>query len=213
MAKLDNRLAAKIVKDERRRRGWHGRWTDSIGRSSSSLIHAPFLSGLVGGRICDEWEVPGRVTLMVTPLRRLFLAIATLLILSAAPACAGLAPVLAAVTTAIQDSEQALSLIDLAFNAYQAQHPVSAEDRLKYQALLANAYQALNVGTRAVSDAGKIKQGDLDLAFRDFKTAYQALHGFLIARGITPVGSGLVGVGVAGGADFQEPKIFSARVE
>lgn len=147
-----------------------------------------------------------------TPFR-----LSTLLIVLAAlvavPACAALTPVLAAVTTAIQDSEQALSIIDLAFNAYQAQHPVSAEDRVKYQSLLAAAYQTLNTGTRAVSDAGKINQGDLELAFKDFKSAYKTLHAFLIERGITPVGSGLVGVGVAGGADFQEPKIFSARAE
>lgn len=145
--------------------------------------------------------------------RRISFFLISLAALVAVPGCAGLAPVLAAVTTAIQDSEQALSLIDLAFNAYQTQHPVNAEDRVKYQALLAAAYQTLNTGTRAVSDAGKINQGDLDLAFRDFKSAYKALHDFLIARGITPVGSGLVGVGIAGGADFQEPKIFSARVE
>lgn len=152
-----------------------------------------------------------------TPFQRIaqFLVIITTfaVTLCAVPACAALAPVLAAVTTAIQDSEQALSIIDLAFNAYQTQHPVSADDRVKYQALIAAAYQTLNTGTRAVNDAGKINQGDLDLAFKDFKSAYKALHGFLIDRGITPVGAGMVGVGVAGGADFQEPKIFSARVE
>ena len=150
-------------------------------------------------------------------MKKLWTLLSVLVLVLAIPtvtACgAALATALSTASTIIQDASQALSIIDVAFDAYQSQHPVSAEDRVKFQALLATAYQDLNIGTRAVSDGKEVSQGQFDDAFKDFKVAYAALHDFLKAHGVTPVGAGLVGVGVAGGTDFQEPKIFSAKVQ
>lgn len=150
-------------------------------------------------------------------MKKIWLVTCALVLMFAIPSVAACGAALAAVintaTTVIQDASQSLSLIDVAIEAYQTQHPVSAEERVKYEALLANAYQALNTGTRAVSDTKQVSQGQFDDAFKDFKVAYVALHDYLKAKGVTPVGAGFVGVGVAGGADFQEPKIFTAKVE
>jgi hypothetical protein len=137
----------------------------------------------------------------------LFLTLSTLV------ACSALASALPFVDSALSETSQVLAFIDTAFDAYQSSHPVTPAERLEYDRLRGACYQALNTGTRAVADLHQIDQGQYDAAFKDFKTAYDALHVYLKAHGISPVGSGLVGAGTKGADDFPEPRVIGLKIQ
>lgn len=134
------------------------------------------------------------------------------LILLGTPGCVALTSALPIIDSAISDSSIVLKGIETAFDAYQATHAVSPADRLEYDKLLASAYQDLALGNRAVTDLKQVDQGQYDAAFSDFKTAFETLVAFLKAKGITPVGSGLVGVGTQGGDDFPTPRVIGLKI-
>lgn len=125
--------------------------------------------------------------------------------------CHALGPVLSVLDRVVNDSGQALKIIETTYNVYQAQHPVTPEERAVFDRLLAQAYQTLRTGSRALADAHDVDQGKYDAAFEDFKIAYAALHGYLKEHGISPVGAGLVGAG-RGGEDFTPPEVIGYRV-
>jgi hypothetical protein len=128
-------------------------------------------------------------------------------------ACAGLGAVLRAVDTAVNDSGQALDIIQTTFNVYQSTHEVSPEQRAYFQKLIANAYLTLRTGSQAVAPLKDIDQKEYDAAFKDFKAAYVALRDYLVAEGITPAGVGLVGASQAGGDPFPAPAVIGLRVQ
>lgn len=129
------------------------------------------------------------------------------------PGCAALASALPFINTALSDSALVLHGIETTFDAYQTGHPLTPADRIEYDRLLATAYQSLSLGARAVADLKEVDQGKYDTAFQDFKIAYAALTAFLKQKGITPLGSGLVGAGTAGGEDFPTPRVIGLRVQ
>ncbi len=138
-----------------------------------------------------------------------FLAFGLVLLLMVA-SCHALGPVLSALDRVVNDSGQALKIIETTYNVYQADHPLPPAERATFDRLLANAYQQLRTGTRALQDAHDVDQGKYDAAFEDFKIAYAALHDFLKQHGVSPIGDGLVGAGV--GADFTPPAAIGYRV-
>jgi hypothetical protein len=129
------------------------------------------------------------------------------------PACAALTSALPQINAAISDTTLVLNGIETAVDAYQTAHPLSPADRIEYDQLLAQAYQALSTGTRAVSDLKAVDQGQYDAAFRDFAGAYETLTAFLKLKGVSPLGAGLVGIGVAGGGSFPVPRVLGLRVQ
>lgn len=132
-------------------------------------------------------------------------------LLCSLPSCHALGPILSAMDGAIHDSGQALSIIESTYEIYQIQHPLSPEDRVVFERLLATARAELRLGTRALQDVKDVDQGKLDAAFADFRTAYSALHDYLKKQGISPIGAGLVGAGTAGGDDFPPPAVIGLR--
>ena len=134
------------------------------------------------------------------------------LILLATPGCAAIASALPVIDSAISDTAIVLQGIETAFDAYQATHQVSPADRIEYDKLLASTYQALQLGNRAVADLKQIDQGQYDAAFSDFKTAFLTLTTFLKSKGVTPIGSGLVGAGAQGDTDFPMPRVIGLKI-
>lgn len=126
--------------------------------------------------------------------------------------CAALASALPVIESALTDTQLVLKGIETTFDAYQAVHPVAPEVRAHYAQLLASAYQDLTLGERAVADGKAVSQGDYDQAMKDFEASFKALTAYLKSQGITPIGSGLVGVGTAGGDDFPTPRAIGLRV-
>ena len=139
--------------------------------------------------------------------KRLALLLALLLV-----GCAGFASALTFINTALSDAQEALALIDTAYNAYQETHTVSPADRAEFDKLYSNAMQDLNTGTRLVADAKQIDQGQFDAAFKDFKTDYVALTDYLKAHGITPIGSALPGASPSEAPAFPVPRILTLKI-
>lgn len=140
-----------------------------------------------------------------------FLSLLFFLLLSLT-SCHALGPILSAVDGAVHDSGQALAIIETTYNVYQASHPVSPEEHLVFERLLASAEATLRAGTRAVQDLQDVNQGKFDAAFADFRVAYAALHDYLKQHGVSPIGAGLVGAGTPGGDDFPPPAVIGLRV-
>lgn len=126
--------------------------------------------------------------------------------------CAALASALPVIDTALSDTVLVLKGIEASYDAYQTQHPVSPQDRAEYDVLLANAYKDLRLGERFVADAKQVDQKQYDQAFGDFEVAFKALADYLKAKGITPVGTGLVGEG-AQGDTFPTPRIIGLKIQ
>jgi hypothetical protein len=139
--------------------------------------------------------------------------LALLFSLFLATGCAAIASALPVIDTALSDTSLVLKGIETTFDAYQQTHPVTPEDRAAYELLLANAYHDLTLGERAVADLKQVDQGQYDAAFKDFGAAFTALTAFLKQKGITPIGSGLVGVGTQGGDDFPVPRVIGLRIQ
>lgn len=128
------------------------------------------------------------------------------------PGCAAIASMLPVIDSAITDTSIVLRGIETVFDAYQTVHPIAPPDRVEYDRLLARAYQTLTLAERAVTDAKQIDQGSYDQAFGDFKAAFLDLTTFLKQKGITPLGSGLVGA-AEGGDDFPIPRVIGLRIQ
>ncbi len=127
--------------------------------------------------------------------------------------CAAIASALPLINSALTDTGIVLSTIETTFDAYQATHPVSPADRATYDLLLSNALRDLQLGERAVADIGQVNQGQYDQAFSDFRGSFVALTAFLKDKGITPIGSGLVGAGTKGGDTFPTPRVIGLRLQ
>jgi hypothetical protein len=127
-------------------------------------------------------------------------------------ACAGLGAALHAVDSAVNDSSQALNVIQTTFNVYQASHPVSPEQRALFDKLLMSALLTLRTGSAAVAPLHDLDQKQYDAAFKDFRVAYAALRNYLVVQGITPGSVGLVGAGRTSD-DFPEPAVLGLHVQ
>lgn len=127
--------------------------------------------------------------------------------------CAALTNALPVIDSALSDASLVLKGIETTFDAYQTAHPVAPETRAEYDKLLASAYQDLRVGERAVADLKDVDQGQYDAAFKDFAADFATLTAYLKSKGITPVGSGLVGASASGGDDFPVPRIIGLKIK
>jgi hypothetical protein len=144
---------------------------------------------------------------------RLFALIFSFFVIcSSLTGCAALASALPVIDTALSDATLVLKGIESSYDAYQTQHPVSPQDRAEYDLLIANAYKDLRLGERAVADAKQIDQKQYDQAFGDFEVAFKALADYLKAKGITPIGTGLVGEGQQGDT-FPTPRIIGLKIQ
>lgn len=141
-----------------------------------------------------------------------FLALLSLSLLVMVGGCAALGPALSVLDHVANDSESVLKIIETTYNVYETQHPVSPEDNLAFQKILASAYADLNAGTRALSTAHEVDQGQYDAAYADFKKDFADLEAFLKAHHISPIGTGIIGDSQNGGQDFPAPAVIGFRI-
>lgn len=127
--------------------------------------------------------------------------------------CAALPSILNTIDHAVTDSDEALQIIETAFNVYQIDHPVSPADRATFEKLMANAYGTLKAGAIAEHDVSSVSQGNFDQAFADFKVAFAAIKDFMKARQISPIGQGLVGVSQADVDGFPVPLVIGLKIQ
>lgn len=119
--------------------------------------------------------------------------------------------VLAKVANVISDAGQILTLAELAYQQYARVASPPPEQQATFQNLLAASWRALNVASTAVRGSERLTQGEYDRAFQEFKTAYAALHAFLVQNGVTGA-PGAVGA-APGAGTLPEPAALTFRVD
>jgi len=113
--------------------------------------------------------------------------------------CAGFFSSLPAVASVISDANATLSIIEAALDTFFAIRP-NSELRQEANRLLANCWTTLRIANAATQGAKHLSEDEREEAFKDFREAYDELHGFLQEHGVLKQ-SGL------GGPNGQELKI------
>ncbi len=102
--------------------------------------------------------------------------------------CASVLPVLVDVIAAVTDGVQILDAIETFVRRYFVEHPNDAQEREVAQAI-AKARAALNVTLRASQGAKDLDEQKVEVAFQEFRIAYQELLTLVRPLGVHPAGS------------------------
>lgn len=148
---------------------------------------------------------------LVTPVaKRVALLAALVASLSGCGLLAPAEPILTDINAIANDAQEVLNLVNTAAEAYFAGHPDLSTARSTYEAIYSRVHLALDGAIRALTGVQDLDQSKLDVAFADFKAAYNDLSQFLASFGITlPTGKYLAAPGAKPVAPV--PMAFTAQ--